>query len=216
VTKLAFGVDACQATIDSAIATGAQMLIVHHGLFWSEPLLVIGPHRRRVAALLAADCSLYGAHLPLDKHAEVGNNVELARLAGLTPVGQMGEASGQLVGVIAEAPPGMTLDRLAARVGSALGCTPLVQAGGPAEVRRVGIISGGAARWIAEAAERGCDTFFTGETNHTHYHDAVEYGLNVIYAGHYATETIGLHALARHLGDKFGLDTAFIDQPTGM
>lgn len=216
VSRLAFGVDACQATIDGAIASGAQMLIVHHGLFWGEPLLVTGPHRRRIAALLAADCSLYGAHLPLDKHAEIGNNVELARLAGLTPTGEMGEASGQMVGVIAQAPYGLTLNQLVAQVGSALGCEPMVHACGPEAVRRVGIISGGAARWIAEAADKGCDTFLTGETSHSHYHDAAEYGLNVIYAGHYATETIGLHALALRLHQEFGLETAFVDQPTGM
>jgi dinuclear metal center YbgI/SA1388 family protein len=216
VTRLAFAVDACQASIDGAIAAGAQMLIVHHGLFWGEPLPIIGPHRRRIRALLAADCSLYGVHLPLDRHPEVGNNVELARLAGLTSVEQMGEASGQLVGVVAEAPAGLTLDALAERIALITGAAPLVQAGGPQMVRRVGIISGGAARWVEEAVTRNCDTFFTGETSHTHYHTAAEAGINVIYAGHYATETVGLLALARHLETQFALQTHFIDEPTGM
>jgi dinuclear metal center YbgI/SA1388 family protein len=215
-TRLAFAVDACQASIDGAVGAGAQMLVVHHGLFWGEPLPIVGPHRRRVRALLDADCSLYGVHLPLDRHPEVGNNVELARLAGLTPIGQMGEASGQLVGIVAEAPPGLALSTLAARIAAFTGGPPLVQACGPDTVRRVGVISGGAARWIEEAASRECDTFFTGETSHGHFHAAAEYGINVIYAGHYATETVGLHALARHLQARFGLETGFIDQPTGM
>ena len=217
ITRAAFAVDACQASIDAACAAGAQILIVHHGLFWGEPLPIVGPHRRRVGALLAANCSLYGVHMPLDRHAQVGNNVELARLAGLTPTGEMGEvAGGQMVGLIAEPSGALTLDDLTARVASALGVQPFVQAEGPAAITRVGIISGSAARWIAEAAARGCDAFLTGETSHSHYHEAAEYGINVIYAGHYATETVGLRALALHLEDQFDLETIFIAEPTGM
>jgi dinuclear metal center YbgI/SA1388 family protein len=216
ITRVAFAVDACQATIDAARSVGAQMLIVHHGLFWSEPLPIVGPHRRRVAALLAHDCSLYAVHLPLDRHEQVGNNVELARLTGLTPIGEVGEASGQLVGIIGQAPTGMTLEDLVARVETALGVAPLVQPFGPQRIARVAILSGGAARWIAEAASKGCDTFLTGETSHSHYHEAAEYGMNVVYAGHYATETVGLQALARHLRREFNLDTVFLEEPTGM
>jgi dinuclear metal center YbgI/SA1388 family protein len=217
ITRAAFAVDACQAAIDGATAAGAQILIVHHGLFWSEPLPIVGPHRRRVGALLAAKCSLYGVHMPLDRHEQVGNNVELARLTGLTPIGEMGEvAGGQMVGLIAEPPGAFTLDELTARVAAALDVEPFVQAAGPATVARVGIISGSAARWIAEAAAKGCDAFLTGETSHSHYHEAAEYGINVIYAGHYATETVGLRALAAHLEDQFGLETTFIAEPTGM
>ena len=216
VTRLAFAVDACQETITGAIASGAQMLVVHHGLFWGKPLLIVGPHHRRVKALLDGGCSLYAAHLPLDRHPEVGNNAELARLLGLTVVGGLGEAFGQPVGVIATAPAGLTRDRLAAQLGAILGRAPWVTPGGPVEVRRVGIISGAAAREIADAAAAGCDTYVTGETNHSSYHDAAEYGVNVFYAGHYATETVGLKALASHLAVRFGLPGAFIDRPTGL
>jgi dinuclear metal center YbgI/SA1388 family protein len=216
VTHLAYAVDACQATIDAAIAAGAQMLLVHHGLFWGEPLRIVGAHRRRVQALLAAGCSLYAAHLPLDLHAEVGNNVQLARLTGLTPVGGLAEDSGRPVGVIAAAPDGLPRAEFTARIAAALGVEPLVQACGPEMLHRVAIISGGAARWIDDAAAQGCDTFFSGETSHSHYHDAAELGLNVIYAGHYATETVGLHAMAQHLRERFGLTATFVDRPTGM
>ncbi len=104
VVRLAFAVDACQETIEGAITAGAQMLIVHHGLFWGKVLRVVGPHRRRVQALLDGGCSLYAAHLPLDRHPEVGNNAQLARLLGLTVTGGLGEAFGLPVGVIATTP----------------------------------------------------------------------------------------------------------------
>jgi dinuclear metal center YbgI/SA1388 family protein len=214
VTRLAFAVDACQETIAGAVAAGAQMLIVHHGLFWGKVLRVVGPHRRRVQALLDGDCSLYAAHLPLDRHPEVGNNAQLARLLGLTVTGGLGEAFGLPVGVIASA----TTPRaaLVARLAASLGVSPLVLPEGPEHVRRVGIISGGAARDIATAAAAGCDTYITGETSHSSYHDAAEYAINVIYAGHYATETVGLKALATHLDVQFALPSTFIDRPTGL
>ena len=214
VTRLALAVDACQETIAGAVAAGAQMLIVHHGLFWGKVLRVVGPHRRRVQALLDGGCSLYAAHLPLDRHPEVGNNAELARLLGLTVIGGLGEAFGLPVGVIATATT--TRTALVARLEASLGVTPLVLPSGPEQVQRVGIISGGAARDIAAAAAAGCDTYLTGEASHSSYHDAAEYGVNVIYAGHYATETVGLKALAAHLDVQFALPSTFIDRPTGL
>ena len=214
VTRLALAVDACQETIAGAVAAGARMLIVHHGLFWGKPLMVVGPHRRRVQALLDGGCSLYAAHLPLDRHPEVGNNAQLARLLGLTVIGGLGEAFGLPVGVIATATT--TRTALVARLAASLGVTPLVLPAGPEQVQRIGIISGGAARDIAAAAAAGCDTYITGETSHSSYHDAAEYGVNVIYAGHYATETVGLKALAAHLDTQFALPSTFIDRPTGL
>jgi dinuclear metal center YbgI/SA1388 family protein len=215
VTRLALAVDACQETIARTSAAGARMLIVHHGLFWGKALMVVGPHRRRVQALLDGGCSLYAAHLPLDRHPEVGNNAQLARLLGLTVVGGLGEAFGLPVGVIATA-AATPRTTLVARLAASLGVTPLVLAEGPEQVQRIGIISGGAARDIATAAAAGCDTYITGETSHSSYHDAAEYGVNVIYAGHYATETVGLKALAAHLDVQFGLPSTFIDRPTGL
>jgi dinuclear metal center YbgI/SA1388 family protein len=168
-----------------------------------------------VQALLDGGCSLYAAHLPLDRHPEVGNNAQLARLLGLTVVGGLGEAFGLPVGVIATA-AATPRTTLVARLAASLGVTPLVLAEGPEQVQRIGIISGGAARDIATAAAAGCDTYITGETSHASYHDAAEYGVNVIYAGHYATETVGLKALAAHLDVQFGLPSTFIDRPTGL
>lgn len=211
VRRLAFAVDACQATIEAAVAGAAQMLIVHHGLFWGQPVLLVGPHRRRVKALLDADCSLYAAHVPLDIHPQVGNAVCLARLLGLTIAGDYGT-----MGVEARTPPGLRLAELADRTEAMLGAAPTVLAGGPAAVDRVAIVTGRAPREIARAAEAGYDTLITGERLHDVHHHAVEYGINVIFAGHYATETVGLRALAGHLQAHFGLQTMFIDEPTGL
>jgi dinuclear metal center YbgI/SA1388 family protein len=210
VRRLAFAVDACQASIEAAIAAGAQMLIVHHGLFWGRPLLLVGPHRKRVKALLDANCSLYAAHLPLDAHPQMGNNAVLARLLGLTVTG--GFAG---VGVEAMAPPGLTLGTLVAQTESLLGVSPRVQAHGPENVQRVAIMSGRATNEIAGAARAGYDTLLTGEPLHEVFHDPVEYGINVIFAGHYATERVGVQAVARHVEELFGLETVFIDIPTG-
>lgn len=211
VHRVAFAVDTCQAAIEAAIAADAQMLIVHHGLFWGQPLPLVGPHRRRVKALLDADCSLYAVHLPLDGHPEVGNNVELARQLGLKVMGSFSD-----VGVEAQAPSGLTLSTLVEQIEAELRVRPLVHGCGPEMVRRVAIMSGRVPREIARAAESGCDTFITGEPLHDVYHDPAEYGINVIFAGHYATEKVGLQALARHLETTFGLETTFIDLPTGL
>jgi dinuclear metal center YbgI/SA1388 family protein len=216
ITALAFAVDACRETIERAVAAGAQMLIVHHGLFWGKVLPVVGPHRRRLQALLDGGCSLYAAHLPLDRHPAVGNNAQLARMLGLTVTGGLGEAFGQPVGVIAAATPPIAREDLVARLEASLAAAPLLLPAGPELAQRIGIISGGAARDIGAAAAAGCDTYITGETSHSAYHDAAEYGINVIYAGHYATETVGLKALAAHLDAQFGLGSTFIDRPTGL
>lgn len=216
VTRVAFAVDACQASIDAAAEAGAGMLVVHHGLFWGKPILVVGQHRRRVKRLLDGGCSLYAVHLPLDRHPEVGNNVQLARLLGLRVVGPLGEAFGHPVGVIAEPPAPVLRSDLVGRLTRGLGQEPMVLPAGPSEVLRAGIISGGAARQAAEAAAAGCDTYLTGETSHQNYHDAAELGINVIFGGHYATETLGLRALADHLASHHGLETVFIDLKTGL
>ncbi len=216
VGSLALAVDASYAAIEGAVAAGAQMLIVHHGLFWGKPLRIVGAHRRRIKALLNADCSLYASHLPLDRHPEVGNNAELARLLGLQIVEPLCEAFGAPVGFVAESAEPLSLDGLADRFRTAIGEPLLVQPGGPTIIRRVGLMSGGGAGEIGAAVAAGCDAYVTGETSHGAYHEAVEQGINVIYGGHYATETLGVRALARHLEERYGLPWTFIEGPTGL
>jgi dinuclear metal center YbgI/SA1388 family protein len=216
VARLAFAVDASLAAIQDAVEAGADMLIAHHGLFWGKPVRIVGAHRRRVKALLDSGCSLYAVHLPLDRHPEVGNNAQLAALLDLPVVGEFGDAFGLPVGVIGEARKALSLVGLAGRFREALGEPALVLPGGHHLIRRVGICSGGAASEIGAAVAAGCDAYLTGETSHSAYHDAAEQGIHVIFGGHYATETVGLRALARHLEARFGLPWTFAERPTGL
>lgn len=217
VTKVAFAVDSCQVAFGQAVANEAQLLVVHHGLFWDKPLRLVGPIFQRVKTLIEGDCGLYAVHLPLDVHPEVGNNAELARLLGLKDTHAFGEYHGSKVGIGGVLDPPIPLDVLIERLARATGRPPVrVLAHGPAEVSQVGCISGGAAFLMDQVAEAGFDTFVTGETSHAFFHYAAEWGLNVVYGGHYATETLGVKALARHLEEKFELETTFLDIPTGM
>lgn len=216
IDRLAFAVDAGLAAFEAAREVGAQMLIVHHGLFWGEPLMVSGIHRRRLGCLLEAGLSLYAVHLPLDFHSEVGNNATLARWLGLADVTAFGEYEGEPCGVVGQLPETMSLDEFVCAVERALG-GPVVRVWpfGTPSVRRVGIVSGRGGSFADQAAAAGVDLYLTGEMNHTVFHQANELGLNVVYGGHYATETAGLKALADHLSVHLGLDTVFLDLPTG-
>ncbi len=217
LAKVAFAVDSCQAAFERAVATGAQLLIVHHGLFWDKPLRLVGPIFQRVKTLIKGGCGLYAVHLPLDFHPEVGNNAELARLLELKDTRAFGEYHGSTIGIGGALEPPIPLDVLVERLARATGEPPVrVLAHGPAEVSRVACISGGAAFLMDQVADAGFDTFVTGETSHSFFHKAAERGLNVVHGGHYATETLGVKALARHLEEKFSLETTFLDIPTGM
>lgn len=216
VSSIVAAVDASQRTIDRVIdeCEPGALLLVHHGLFWDGNRPVTGRRYRRLAALLTHDIAVYSAHIPLDCHAEVGNNVVLARILGiLDPVpfheyrGVPFGASGHLI---------MSRNRLVERLESLLNTTVHLIPGGPETTTRVGIITGAAGGEIEHAAAAGLDTFITGEGAHHTTFDALEYGINVLYAGHYATETVGVKALAEHLGERFGVPWMFHDHPTGL
>jgi dinuclear metal center YbgI/SA1388 family protein len=214
ITRAAFAVDACQYTIDHAIARGANALVVHHGLFWGAAAPVTGTLYRRLSALVRADVALYSCHLPLDAHPEVGNNACLARLLGLTGVEPFGFVSGSAVGLQGDCISAR--DGLVQRLRETLGVELTVLACGPHSLRRVAIVSGGAGRLIGEAADAGVDLLLTGEGSHDTYFVAEERGVNLVYAGHYATESVGVRALQAHVEERLGLETLFIDHPTGL
>ncbi len=214
VRKLTVAVDACEATIDLAVSQGADFMMVHHGLFWAGLEPIAGRHWRRVRKLIENGVALYSAHLPLDVHHEVGNNMVLATMLGMEPTGWFGEAGGRPIGVHGTLE--MSLDEFVQRVTDRLGVAPQVIAKGPARVSRLGIITGSGGDSIRDARDAGVDTFLTGEGPHHSYFDAEEWGLNVIYAGHYATETVGVKALGARLALKFGVSWKFADHPTGM
>ncbi|MBB4636746.1 Nif3-like dinuclear metal center hexameric protein [Longimicrobium terrae] len=215
VRRVAVAVDAAQATIDRAVAGGADLLIVHHGLFWDGNQPVTGRRYRRLKALLDADLPLYSAHLPLDVHPEVGNNAVLARELGIDIQGTFGEYKGSPVGVWGTVDE-MLREALAARLDALLGVRVKLVPGGPERVRRVGVITGGAGGSVADAVAAGLDAFVTGEGAHHNFFDAEEGGINLLLGGHYATETWGVRALGKHLEEKFGIEWMFIDHPTGL
>lgn len=216
VARIVAAVDASLATITGAAGPGPTLLLVHHGLFWDGNRPLTGRRYRRVRALLEQDIALYSAHLPLDLHADVGNNHILGRALGLSGLAPFDAYRGAAIGVQGTLEPQVDREAFAASVGRLLGGAVKVIPGGPALCHRVGIISGGAGGRIAAARDAGLDTYLTGEGAHHTYFDAMEFGVNVFYAGHYATETVGVKALAAHLSDKFGLPWEFHDHPTGL
>ena len=209
-------VDAHQPCVEAALGQGADLMLVHHGIFWGTPKLLRGSYGRLVRTIFDANLNLYAAHLALDAHSEVGNNAELARRLGLEITEWWGNANGVKLAALATAPHGVKLDYLVDRFEHSVGPVKLVQAYGPRIIHRVGILSGFGAREIDEAAALGCDLYLTGETSHAQYYDAQNAGINVIYGGHYTTETVGVQALGKHLQEKFGLAFDFIDLPTGI
>lgn len=221
VARVVAAVDASLETIEGAIPrvanAGPPMLLVHHGLFWDGNLPLTGRRFRRVKALVDGDAALYSAHIPLDLHPEVGNNVELARRLGLPVEGWFGSYRGVPIGVYGTPPPTLTdRDRVVALLTTDLGGVVRLIPGGPEKPKRIGIVTGAAGSMIAAARDAGIDTFITGEGAHHTYFDAMEWGVNVIYAGHYATEQVGVQALANRLQAEFGLPWEFHWHPTGL
>jgi dinuclear metal center YbgI/SA1388 family protein len=214
VTRIAVAVDAVQHTIERAVESGADLLLVHHGLFWDGNQPVTGRRYRRLRALFEADLAVYSAHIPLDVHPEVGNNAVLARALGVEVQGSFGEYKGHPLGVWGTLE--MRREALGARLDELLGGPVRMIACGPERVRRVGVITGGAGEMIGAARAADLDAFITGEGAHHHFFDAEEGGINLFFGGHYATEVWGVRALAQHLEDRFGLPWTFIDHPTGL
>jgi|SRR5438128_2304071 len=214
VNRVAAAVDLCEATVRLAAERGADLLIVHHGLFWGGLRPLTGAQLRRVAGLVRHDIALYGVHLPLDLHPDVGNNPVLARALGVSVKGAFGESRGVTIGVWGECT--MPRAELEGRLVQTLGVPPRVLAFGPETTRRVGIVTGAAGAMIGQAAAAGLDTFITGEGMHHSYFEAEELGVNVFFGGHYATETVGVKALAEHLQMRFGLPWVFLEHPTGL
>lgn len=214
VTRVAAAVDLCEATIRMAAEDGADCLLVHHGLFWGGLRPLVGPAYRRVAGLIEHNIALYAAHLPLDRHPIVGNNVVLARMLGIATRGEFGSDHGAPIGVWGELD--VARDDLADAITATLRVTPRLLPFGPERVRRVGVVTGAGGSLISQAALAGLDTFVTGEGQHWTYFDAEELRINVFYAGHYATETVGIKALGEHVAAQFGLPWAFLDHPTGL
>ena len=207
VTRLACGVSASLELFERAAATGAELVLVHHGLFWrNEPLIVDRRLRGRLETLFAANMSLVAYHLALDAHPEVGNSAQLARRIGVEPAEPFaGVGAG---GRLAQPVP---VAELAARVQEAVEREPLVFAGGPELVERVAVATGSAGYELIRAAHENYDCLVTGEPEEPSLHTARELGIHLIAAGHDATERLGVQALAARIGDEFDIHWEFID-----
>lgn len=214
VKHVAVAVSASRACFAKAAAQQADMLIVHHGLFWDNESRVVGQVMRgRLETLFEHDMNLLAYHLCLDKHPEIGNNVLSLRALGATPV----ELDSPLasVGYVGEFTSPVPWDELTGRVRSVFGGEPIFFPEGPALTSRLGLVTGGAGRtsYVIEAADRACDTFLTGELSEPVPTVAAELSINLIGAGHYNTEKLGVQAVARVLEERFGVSSVFIDVP---
>lgn len=214
VTRVAAAVDATEASILRAAEWGADLLLVHHGLFWDGNRPVTGRRYRRLRALFDAELAVYSAHLPLDVHEDVGNNMVLARELGMDVTGRFGDYRGMPLGVVGDLE--LSREALCARLDDVLGVRIKLIPGGPERVRRVGVVTGGGGSFVSEAVASGLDALVTGEGSHHTYFDAMEGGINLYYGGHYATETWGVKALAAHVAERYGLEWTFLDLPTGL
>lgn len=216
IKKMAVAVDACAESIRRAHDADADMLFVHHGMFWGKPEPVSGSLRSRLKMLLDFDMALYACHLPLDRQPEVGNNARIADLLGLTERKPFGIYHGISIGWSGSLPKPCTLDEILAKILPDRSAPKSVIAAGPREIRTVAIVSGGAPFEALEALAAGIDLYITGEPSHSIYHYMLEGGMNFVAAGHYATEIWGVKAVAEKARAELGLETFFIDVPTGL
>ena len=214
VTCIAAAVDATLATVRLAAAAKADLLLVHHGLFWGPAHPWTGKRRELIRCLIEHNLAVYSSHLPLDAHPRFGNNARLCAALGLTKLRPFFFDHGLFFGFQAQAR--ISRADLVSRLQSATGAKPRVVPAGPVICRRIGVVSGGAGDGLKKAAEEGVDTFVTGEGPHWTYGLAEELGVNVLYGGHYATETFGVKALAAHLARRFKVPWSFLDHPTGL
>ncbi len=211
VRRIVSGVTASQALLDAAVELDADLVLVHHGYFWkNENPCITGIKQRRLKTLLAHDISLVAYHLPLDLHAELGNNVQLARLLGLTVEGPLEPGNPRSVGLQGCLAEALAPAEFAARIAAVLGREPLlIDAGRP--IRRIGWCSGAAQGYIEQAVAAGLDAYLSGEISESTVHSARENGISYFAAGHHATERCGVQALGDWLAARFGVEHRFVD-----
>jgi dinuclear metal center YbgI/SA1388 family protein len=209
VTRVVCAVSASLELFELAAAAGAELVIVHHGILWdNEPRVVDRPMKARLRALFDADITLAAYHLPLDAHPEIGNNVLLAHAVGI-------EVAGPFAGIGVGGPftDRPSIEELARRCAAAVDREPLVFASGPERIERGAVVTGGGARYLADAAAGGFDVLVTGEAAEPTMMSARELGIHVVAAGHYATERLGVQALAERISGRFGVPWQFVELP---
>ena len=214
VDLVATGVSAHRELFERAGAADAGLVLCHHGLFWGDAPMTVGPQlRRRLEVLFGAGASLAAYHLPLDAHPEVGNNALICQALGLRRERPFAEVRGRHIGFVGESSELLSLEELASRCAEAFGREPLVLEGDGRRIASVGIVSGGGGSNIGDAAAAGLDALVTGEPEEPAMADARETGVALIAGGHYATETFGIRRLGEVLAERFGVRHQFIDVP---
>lgn len=216
IKKVAFAVDACEETALKAAELGADVLFVHHGLFWGHSETITGSHYKRIAAFIKNDLALMAFHIPLDANAEVGNNFGMAKRLGMINTEPFAFWRGMSLGVKGELVESMTAEELAEKALRQGKKAEKILKLGKEKIKTVGICSGGASEDVAAAVEEGLDAFITGEFQHEQFHFAKEMKINVIAGGHYETETVGVSLVAEKLQRETGIETVFIESETGL
>jgi len=215
-TRIALAVDASYESIKRAKELNSDLLLVHHGLFWGNPVPITGVMFKRIQLLIQANIGLYAVHLPLDQHEIFGNNAQIGLTLGWPITGDFGEYHGTVIGKEIKLPEPVPLQTIVNEVKIKLRCQPVVWDFGKKHIQRIGFVSGGALSMLDQAINADLDLFITGEPCHSSYWIAREASINVVFAGHYATETLGVKAIGDRLIQEFGLETCFIDLPTGL
>lgn len=216
ITKVAFATDACEYTALKAAELGAQLLFTHHGLFWGQCERITGPAYKRLSSFIKNDLALYAAHIPLDANEEVGNNFGLAKRMGLKNLEPFGSWRGMVLGVKGEFETALPIHQVCQKLFPEGELPSTILPFGKQDIKSVAIISGGAGEDADQAVLAGVDAYITGEVQHEDFHKIKEMEITVIAGGHYQTETMGVKLVAEKLKAEKGLETFFIDFPTGL
>lgn len=217
IAKVGLAVDAGLSIIEQATKANCSLLIVHHGLFWGEVRPITGPLGKKIELLMKHGCSLYASHLPLDHHLELGNGAQFAQYLGLSNITGFMEYKGNTVGAQGELKSASTITALADKCQALEGAgKPLLLSFGPPQIRRIGIVTGSGSFAVTAAKEADLDLLISGEPKHEVFHLAKELEMNVLFVGHYASETFGVKAVGARLAKDFGLSTVFFHEPSGI
>lgn len=215
VRKIAFAVDACIDVFEKAKNEKADLIIVHHGLFWKGKKQ--GRFlKKRISVLRKNKISLYASHLPLDLHPEYGNNAQICNAFNLQNLKKFGDYHGTKIGFKGEFEKEISMNEFLNLIKKKINKNPAVFDFGKKKIKKVAVVSGGAGDFTGDAINEGVDVYLTGESKHHLFHIAKEGKMNVVFAGHYATEVFGVKAIAKVLKKKFGVETSFIDSQTGL
>lgn len=216
IKKIVTAVDAGEYTAKLAIEKSADLLLVHHGLYWGRAFTITGRYYKTLKTFLDNNLALIAEHLPLDFHREIGNNALIADALGLKQEEWIAEFKGQAAVMTASFPEPQSAQAVFTKVNETIGEPINMYKHGPENIRRMAVCSGGGNFAIEEAALAGCDAFLTGDAKHVDFHLSKEMGIHVIHAGHYQTEVFGVRKLGEELAEQFDLEHEFIDYPSGL